>query len=41
MSAGYVLVGLSETCSLILLGLIVAGVGTGLLLPNLNMWLAA
>jgi hypothetical protein len=41
MSAGYVLVGLSGTCSLILLGLIVARVGTGLLLPNLNMWLAA
>ena len=41
MSVGYVIVGLSGSLLGILVGLVIAGFGTGLLLPNLNTWLTA
>ena len=41
MSVGYVIIGFGGKLPVILLGLAIAGFGTGLLLPNLNTWLAA
>ena len=41
MSVGYVIIGFGRKLPVILLGLAIAGFGTGLLLPNLNTWLAA
>ena len=38
---GYVIIGFAGSYNLVLLGLIVAGLGFGLLMPNLNVWLAS
>ena len=38
---GYLIIGLAANYNLVLLGLIVAGLGFGLLMPNLNVWLSS
>ena len=38
---GYLIIGLAASYNLVLLGLIVAGLGFGLLMPNLNVWLSS
>ena len=38
---GYLIIGLATSYNLVLLGLIVAGLGFGLLMPNLNVWLSS
>ncbi|MFM7427284.1 MAG: MFS transporter [Elainella sp.] len=40
MGIGYSLIGWADTYSLVLLGLGVAGLGLGLLMPNLTLWVA-
>lgn len=40
-SVGYLMIGVSGSYNLVLLGLIVAGLGFGLLMPNLNVWLSS
>lgn len=37
---GYFIIGFASTYNLVLLGLIIAGLGFGLLMPNLNVWLS-
>ena len=41
MGFGYVILALSANFSIVLLGLLIAGVGLGLLMPNLNVWLVS
>ena len=38
---GYTIIGFASSYNLVLLGLIVAGLGFGLLMPNLNVWLSS
>ena len=38
---GYFIIGLANSYNLVLIGLIVAGLGFGLLMPNLNVWLSS
>jgi MFS family permease len=38
---GYTIIGLAASYNLVLLGLIIAGFGFGLLMPNLNVWLSS
>ena len=38
---GYLLIGVAGNYQIVLLGLIIVGLGFGLLLPNLNLWLAS
>ena len=38
---GYGIIGLAGSYNLVLLGLIIAGLGFGLLMPNLNVWLSS
>ena len=40
-AVGYVIIGLSGSYNLVLLGLIIVGLGFGLLMPNLNVWLSS
>ena len=40
-AVGYLIIGLAIGYNLVLLGLIVAGLGFGLLMPNLNVWLSS
>ncbi|MEM8674031.1 MAG: MFS transporter [Cyanobacteria bacterium P01_G01_bin.67] len=40
-SVGYLMIGVAGSYNLVLLGLIVAGLGFGLLMPNLNVWLSS
>ncbi len=39
MGAGYLLIGLGNGYTIVLTGLAVSGLGTGLMFPNLNVWL--
>ncbi len=41
MGLGYVTISLAGNYALVVLGLIIAGLGLGLLLPNMNVWLNA
>lgn len=41
LSIGYALIGVVRTAFGIVVGLAIAGVGVGLIIPNLNAWLAA
>lgn len=41
LGIGNVLIGLSTTYALVVLGLLIAGIGLGLLIPNLNVWLVS
>jgi len=41
MGVGNIIIGLASTYSIVLLGLVVAGMGLGLAIPNLNVWLSA
>ena len=41
MGLGYVILAISDNFSIVLLGLLIAGVGLGLLMPNLNVWLVS
>ena len=38
---GYAVIGFASSYNLVLLGLIIAGLGFGLLMPNLNVWLSS
>ena len=38
---GYLIIGVATSYNLVLLGLIIAGLGFGLLMPNLNVWLSS
>lgn len=38
---GYGVISISSSYNLVLLGLIIAGLGFGLLMPNLNVWLSS
>ena len=38
---GYAVIGFASNYNLVLLGLIIAGLGFGLLMPNLNVWLSS
>ena len=38
---GYFIIGIAGSYNLVLIGLIVAGLGFGLLMPNLNVWLSS
>ncbi|MEO1004618.1 MAG: MFS transporter [Cyanobacteria bacterium J06638_38] len=40
-SVGYLMIGVAGSYNLVLLGLIIAGLGFGLLMPNLNVWLSS
>ena len=40
-AVGYLLIGVAGNYQIVLLGLIIAGFGFGLLLPNLNVWLSS
>ena len=40
-AVGYLLIGVAGSYQIVLLGLIIAGFGFGLLLPNLNVWLSS
>ncbi len=41
MGIGNIIIGSASIYSLVLLGLVIAGMGLGLLIPNLNVWLSA
>ncbi len=41
MGLGYVTLAISANFSIVLLGLLIAGVGLGLLMPNMNVWLVS
>ena len=41
LGIGNVLIGLSTSYALVILGLLIAGIGLGLLIPNLNVWLVS
>jgi len=41
MGAGYSIIGLVNQYALVLVGLAIAGSGLGLLMPNLNLWIAS
>lgn len=41
MGSGYIVLGLASSYRQVLVGLSIAGVGLGLLMPNLNVWLTA
>ena len=41
MGLGYVTLAISANFSIVFLGLLIAGVGLGLLMPNLNVWLVS
>lgn len=41
MGTGYSIIGLANQYALVLVGLAIAGVGLGLLMPNLNLWIAS
>lgn len=38
---GYLIIGFAQSYNLVLLGLIITGLGFGLLMPNLNVWLSS
>ena len=38
---GYLIIGIAGTYNIVLIGLIVTGLGFGLLMPNLNVWLSS
>lgn len=40
-AVGYVVIGIAGSYKIVLLGLIIAGLGFGLLMPNLNVWLSS
>lgn len=40
-SIGYFIIGMANSYNIVLLGLIFAGLGFGLLMPNLNVWLSS
>ena len=40
-AVGYFIIGIAGSYNLVLIGLIVAGLGFGLLMPNLNVWLSS
>ncbi|MEO1340939.1 MAG: MFS transporter [Cyanobacteria bacterium J06635_13] len=40
-SIGYVIIGTANSYNMVILGLIVSGLGFGLLMPNLNVWLSS
>lgn len=40
MGVGYTIIGFADSYSLVLVGLAVAGLGLGFLMPNLNVWLS-
>ena len=39
-AVGYIIIGLSSSYNFVLLGLVIVGLGFGLLMPNLNVWLS-
>lgn len=41
MGVGYSIIGLVNNYALVLVGLAIAGMGLGLLMPNLNLWIAS
>ncbi|MGB3494854.1 MAG: MFS transporter [Elainellaceae cyanobacterium] len=41
MGAGYGVIAIAQTYSIVLVGLLLAGIGLGLLMPNMNVWLSA
>jgi MFS family permease len=41
LGIGNVLIGLSTTYALVVLGLLISGIGLGFLIPNLNVWLVS
>lgn len=41
MGVGYSIIGLVNNYALVLVGLAIAGIGLGLLMPNLNLWIAS
>lgn len=41
MGAGYGIIGLAQTYAMVLVGLLLAGIGLGPLMPNMNVWLSA
>lgn len=41
MGVGNIIIGLASTYFVVLLGLVVTGMGLGLIIPNLNVWLSA
>ena len=41
IGVGYIIIGSSVTYFLVVLGLLISGIGLGLLLPNLNLWLVS
>lgn len=40
-AVGYLVIGLAGSYNIVLIGLIIAGLGFGLLMPNLNVWLSS
>lgn len=40
LGAGYLLISLAAGWALILIGLVIGGIGLGMMMPNLNVWLA-
>ena len=40
-AVGYFIIGIASSYNLVLIGLIIAGLGFGLLMPNLNVWLSS
>ncbi|WP_036799177.1 MFS transporter, partial [Pleurocapsa sp. PCC 7319] len=40
-AAGYLVIGIAGSYNIVLIGLIIAGLGFGLLMPNLNVWLSS
>ena len=40
-AVGYFIIGIAGSYNLVLIGLIIAGLGFGLLMPNLNVWLSS
>lgn len=40
-AVGYLIIGIADSYNMVLIGLIIAGLGFGLLMPNLNVWLSS
>ena len=40
-AVGYLIIGMADSYNVVLVGLIIAGLGFGLLMPNLNVWLSS
>jgi MFS family permease len=41
MGAGYGMIAIAPTYVMVLVGLLLAGIGLGLLMPNMNVWLSS